>query len=74
VTNVLVFATEKPDEFLARSNCLVYRSRGTDAEPTWYSAQRRDRVRRDRDSWRFVHRWAALDQTMINARNMSVFV
>lgn len=77
VTNVLVFGTESPDEFLARSNCLVYRSRGTDAEPTWYSAQRRDRLRRDDSTsggWVFVHRWAALDQAMINARNMSVFV
>ncbi len=74
VTNVLAFETDLANEFLVRSNCLVYRSRGSDAEATWYSAQRRDRIRRDGDGWLFVHRWAALDQAMINARNMSIFV
>lgn len=74
VTNVMVFETDKADEFLALSNCLLYRSRASDAVPTWYSAQRRDRVRRSGDGWLFVHRWAALDQAMINARNMSVFI
>jgi 3-phenylpropionate/cinnamic acid dioxygenase small subunit len=74
VTNVMVFGTDKSDEFLALSNCLLYRSRASDAVPTWYSAQRRDRLRRSGDGWLFVHRWAALDQAMINARNMSVFI
>jgi 3-phenylpropionate/cinnamic acid dioxygenase small subunit len=74
VTNVVVFETDSAHEFLALSNCLLYRSRASDAIPTFYSAQRRDRVRRSGDSWLFVHRWAALDQAMINARNMSVFI
>jgi 3-phenylpropionate/cinnamic acid dioxygenase small subunit len=74
VTNVLVFETDKPDEYLVLSNCLVYRSRATDAAVAWYSAQRRDRVRRDGNGWLLVHRWSALDQAMINARNLSIFI
>lgn len=74
VTNVLVQPTEQPDEFLALSNCLVYRSRGDETTPSLFSAQRRDVVRRDGDSWLIVHRWAALDQAVVNAHNMSIFI
>lgn len=74
VTNVLVFATAAAEEFLALSNCLVYRSRGSDITPSLFSAQRRDRVRRNGDSWLLVHRWAALDQALVNAHNMSIFI
>ncbi|MFF7735913.1 3-phenylpropionate/cinnamic acid dioxygenase subunit beta [Streptomyces sp. NPDC007984] len=74
VTNILVDTTENPDEFLVRSNCLVYRSRGEEAVPSLFSAQRRDLLRRDGDSWLIVHRWAALDQAVVNAHNMSIFI
>jgi 3-phenylpropionate/cinnamic acid dioxygenase small subunit len=74
ITNVLVQATEEADEYLVLSNCFVYRSRGTNTEPSLFSAQRRDRVRRDGDGWLFVHRWTALDQSLVNAHNMSIFI
>lgn len=74
VTNVLVQPTEKSDEFIARSNCLVYRSRGDETTPSLFSAQRRDVLRRDGDGWLIVHRWAALDQAVVNAHNMSIFI
>lgn len=74
VTNVIVQATESPDEFLALSNCFVYRSRGTEAKPNLFSAQRRDRIRRGESGWLIVHRWAALDQAVMDARNLSIFI
>lgn len=74
ITNVLVQATDTAEEYLALSNCFVYRSRGTDIEPSIFSAQRRDRVRRDGDRWLFVHRWTALDQSLVNSHNLSIFI
>ncbi|MGH9110349.1 MAG: 3-phenylpropionate/cinnamic acid dioxygenase subunit beta [Acidimicrobiales bacterium] len=74
VTNVLVECTEDENEYLARSNCLLYRSRGDDAHPDVLSIQRRDRLRRTAQGWQIAHRWAAIDQAVVNARNMSMFV
>jgi 3-phenylpropionate/cinnamic acid dioxygenase small subunit len=74
ITNVLVEPTENPDEFTVHSNCLLYRSRGDDPNPSIFSAQRKDLVRRDGDGWLIVHRWAAIDQSLINAHNMSIFI
>jgi 3-phenylpropionate/cinnamic acid dioxygenase small subunit len=74
VTNVLVWPTTNASEFLVRSNCLVYRSRGDQTHHDLFSAQRRDIVRRDGEGWLIVHRWAALDQSVVNAHNLSIFI
>jgi 3-phenylpropionate/cinnamic acid dioxygenase small subunit len=74
VTNILVEPTDEPDVYLVRSNCLIYRSRGDRAEADLFSVQRRDRVRRTEQGWRFVHRWAALDQSLVAAHNLSIFI
>jgi 3-phenylpropionate/cinnamic acid dioxygenase small subunit len=65
---------DEPDEFRVYSNCLLYRSRGDDTDPSLFSAQRKDLLRRDGDGWLIVHRWAAIDQSLINAHNMSIFI
>jgi 3-phenylpropionate/cinnamic acid dioxygenase small subunit len=74
ITNILVERTDVGDEFRVLSNCLLYRSRGDDPQPSIFSAQRRDLLRRNEDSWLIVHRWAAIDQSLINAHNMSIFI
>jgi 3-phenylpropionate/cinnamic acid dioxygenase small subunit len=74
ITNILAARTEKDDEYLAYSNCLVYRSRGDDSNPSIFSAQRRDVLRKAGDSWKIVRRWAAIDQSLINSHNISVFI
>lgn len=74
VTNVAVEPADEPDEYLVRSNTLVYRSRGESPVPDLFSAQRRDRIRRTVDGWRFVHRWAALDQSNVGAHTLSIFI
>lgn len=73
VTNILVFPSEDPEEYVVKSNCLVYRSRGNDAIPSLFSVQRRDVLRRHGSGWLIAQRFAALDQSMVNSRNLSVF-
>jgi 3-phenylpropionate/cinnamic acid dioxygenase small subunit len=74
ITNVLAEKTETPDVYKVHSNCLLYRSRGDDPVPSIFSAQRKDLLRRAGESWEIVHRWAAIDQSLINAHNMSIFI
>jgi PAH dioxygenase small subunit len=74
VTNVLVDSTEVDDEYLVHANVFIYRSRGTDPDPSLYSLFRKDVVRRHGDTWLLAKRWAALDQSLINAHNMSIFI
>lgn len=73
VTNILVEGTDNPDEFVAKSNCFIYRSRGDDPTPSLLSIQRRDTVRRDGDTWLIAQRWGAVDQSLVNAHNLSIF-
>lgn len=74
VTNVVVDPTDAEDEYLVSSNVFIYRSRGDDPQPSLYSLFRKDTVRRTAEGWRLARRWAALDQSMINAHNMSIFI
>jgi PAH dioxygenase small subunit len=74
VTNVIVDRTENEYEFLVHSNCFLYRSRGDSPEPSLYSLFRKDTVRKTAAGWRLAKRWAAFDQSLINAHNLSIFV
>jgi 3-phenylpropionate/cinnamic acid dioxygenase small subunit len=74
VTNVVVDRTDKGDEFLVSSNVFIYRSRGEDPNPSLYSLFRKDTIRRTAEWWEVARRWAALDQSLINAHNMSIFI
>ncbi|MBY3793747.1 3-phenylpropionate/cinnamic acid dioxygenase subunit beta [Rhodococcus fascians] len=74
VTNILVDHTEVSDEYLVSSNCFIYRSRGDDPNPSLYSMFRKDTVRWTEDGWRLARRWAAFDQALINAHNLSIFI
>jgi len=74
VTNVLADPGDNPDEYKVRSNCFIYRSRGTSPTPSFYSLSRKDVVRRTEDGWRLARRWAAFDQALINAHNLSILI
>lgn len=74
VTNVLVDHTDDGQEFLVSSNVFIYRSRGEDPNPSLYSLFRKDTVRRAGQGYQIARRWAALDQSLINAHNMSIFI
>jgi len=74
VTNVLVDQSEKTDEYEVASNCLIYRSRGDSVEPNLLSVSRKDLVRRRTGGFEIARRWAAIDQAVINAHNLSIFI
>ena len=74
VTNVVVDPAERAAEFAVSSNCFIYRSRGDSPTPSLYSLARKDVVRRTADGWLLARRWAAFDQSLINAHNLSIFV
>ncbi len=76
VTNVVVDPAEDGADgmFLVSSNVFIYRSRGSDPTPSQYSLFRKDTVRRVGEGWELVRRWAALDQALVNAHNLSIFI
>ncbi|MGO4235479.1 aromatic-ring-hydroxylating dioxygenase subunit beta [Pseudarthrobacter sp. YAF2] len=74
VTNVLVDAGEQDGEYEVSSYCLIYRSRGDSIEPNFVSVFRKDLVRRTSDGYEIARRWAAIDQAVINAHNLSIFI
>ncbi|MGO1173844.1 MAG: 3-phenylpropionate/cinnamic acid dioxygenase subunit beta [Actinomycetaceae bacterium] len=74
ITGVVVDAGEGADEYVVKSNCLIYRSRGDSPDPNLYSVARTDTVRRTADSFEIARRWAVIDQSVINAHNLSIFI
>ena len=74
LSNIIADQAEAPGTYLVRSNCLIYRSRGDQPTYDLVSAQRRDLIREDGDSYLFVHRWAAIDQSTVGSRNLSFFI
>lgn len=74
VTNIVVDPSDVEHEYLVSSNCFIYRSRGDEAVPSQYSLFRKDTVRHTPDGWRLARRWAALDQSLVNAHNLSIFI
>ena len=74
VTNVLVNAGENDREYEVNSYCLIYRSRGDSPDPNFVSVVRKDLVRRTESSYELARRYAAIDQAVINAHNLSIFI
>lgn len=75
VTNVVVDpVSDAGYEFRVSSNVFIYRSRGSDPTPSLYSLFRKDTVRKVGEGWELARRWAALDQALVNAHNMSIFI
>lgn len=74
VTNVLIDAGEQDGEYEVSSYCLIYRSRGDSIEPNFVSVFRKDLVRKTSDGYQIARRWAAIDQAVINAHNLSIFI
>jgi 3-phenylpropionate/cinnamic acid dioxygenase small subunit len=74
VTNVLVDKTDKKNEFDVKSYVLIYRSRGDSPDPNFVSVFRQDRVRKAASGYKIASRYAAIDQAVINAHNLSIFI
>ena len=74
VTNVLVAKTVKPDEFSVTSYLLVTRSRFNSYEYDLISAERRDLLRQDGESFKLARREIILDQAVIGTPNLAIFL
>jgi 3-phenylpropionate/cinnamic acid dioxygenase small subunit len=74
VTNVLVEKTEKPDEFSVTSYLLVTRSRFNSPEYDLISAERRDVLRQDGDSFKLARREIIVDQAVLGTPNLAIFL
>lgn len=74
VSNIIVERTDVDSEYLVSSNSFIYRSRNVETNPSFYSLARKDTVRKTTEGWEIARRWAAFDQAMINANNLSIFV
>ncbi len=71
VSNVEVERCENPGEYLVHSCFVLHRTR--DQEQHQLIGQRRDRLRREGDSFLIVERRIALDTTVLPSPNLSVF-
>ena len=74
ITNVRVANTAKPDEFAATSYLLMTRSRFNSPDYDLISAERRDLLRQDGDSFKLARREIILDQAVIGTPNLAIFL
>ena len=74
VTNVRGWESNSPNEFVVRSNLLLFRSRGDTREPDILSARRTDLVRRVASELKLARREALLDESVIRMQNFAVFL
>ena len=72
VSNFEVEATAYPDGYVAHSNLLVYRQRGTAPDGDFYAGQRRDVLRRDGASLRIADRLVRLDHNVLFDGSLSI--
>ncbi|SFF24533.1 3-phenylpropionate/cinnamic acid dioxygenase subunit beta [Blastococcus tunisiensis] len=72
VTNIRLDAVELP-EVAVSCRFLVYRNRVAD-ETDFLVGRRKDRLRQVGDSWHVVRRELLLDQSVLLAKNLSIFV
>lgn len=74
ISNIRVAAGASAEEVNAKSNMLLYRTRGDEPEHDLLSAERHDVLRRENGGWRLARRLILLDQTTVTTRNLSVFL
>jgi 3-phenylpropionate/cinnamic acid dioxygenase small subunit len=74
VTNIMVSATDKPDEFAVVSYLLITRSRFDFDQYDLISAERRDVLRRSGDTFKLARREIILDQAVLGTPNLAIFL
>jgi 3-phenylpropionate/cinnamic acid dioxygenase small subunit len=72
ITNIEVEDGENASELQVYSNCLVYRTRG-ETEQDFYIGRREDILRNVGGDWKIARRKIILDQTVLLAKNVSIF-
>ena len=74
VSNVRVRATDTEGELSVVSNVLVYRNRGWETSADIFAGERRDVLRWTDGQWRLAARTVLLDQAVLGARDVSIFL
>ena len=74
ITNVTIYTTDRDNEFDVISYLLVARNRGEADTYKLLSAERHDRLRRDKQSFKLVKREILLDQAVLGMPNFAIFL
>ena len=74
VTNVRCYEGDTADEVIARSNLLLFRSRGDLHDHDLLSATRTDLLRRDGGALKLARRTVLLDESVLRTQNLAVFL
>jgi 3-phenylpropionate/cinnamic acid dioxygenase small subunit len=72
IANIEVEAGETESDVMAYSNFIVYRNRG-ETEESSYVGGRQDVLRKVNGTWKIAGRKIILDQSVILAKNVSIF-
>lgn len=74
ITNVRCYEADTAGEVIARSNLLLFRSRGDVHDHDLLSATRTDVLRRDGDALKLARRTVLLDESVLRTQNLAVFL
>ncbi len=74
VSNIRVRSGSQENEVEINSNLLLYRTRGDSSHYDLFSAERKDVLRRINGNWKLARRDILLDQTVLGAQDLSVFL
>ncbi|MDB5425800.1 MAG: aromatic-ring-hydroxylating dioxygenase beta subunit [Phenylobacterium sp.] len=74
VTNILVEATDDPNEFEVSSYLLLTRSRFEDIDFHFFSGVRRDLLRRVDGAFKLARREIIPDQSVLGVQNLAIFL
>jgi len=74
VTNVRCYEGDTADEVIARSNLLLFRSRGDLHDHDLLSETRTDLLRRDGGALKLARRTVLLDESVLRTQNLAVFL
>jgi phthalate 3,4-dioxygenase subunit beta len=74
ITNIRAWEGETGDEFVARCNLLLFRSRGDVRDHDLISARRTDVLRRVDGALRLARRYVLVDESVLQTQNLAVFL
>jgi 3-phenylpropionate/cinnamic acid dioxygenase small subunit len=74
ITNIRAWEGASPDELIAGSSLLLFRSRGDIHDHDLLSASRTDVLRRDVDALKLVRREVLLDESVLRTQNLAIFL
>lgn len=74
VTNMMLYETDVPDQFLARNYLLLHRNQGDARNYDVFSARRDDVLRQIGAGWLLAKRVILVDQAALGLANLAIFM